>query len=108
MIVDKEVRRIADHLMHHHQGDGGEGCVYCHMKSAYEQSLIDVGCDPEFAKAIVAEDEGCPTCRKVQDIIAEFGDNPEQCLKIIIEYLDTPKGIPHSINADGFCNLGCC
>lgn len=52
--------------------------------------------------------EHCSLCSKILDIIAEFGDNPAECLAIIREYVDSPIGKAHSINADGHCNLGCC
>ncbi len=51
---------------------------------------------------------------KIEDLIAEFGDNPAICLGIISEHLSLTRhairnpGLVHSITAGGSCNMGCC
>jgi hypothetical protein len=70
-------------------------------ESAYQEGYKDaLDHEPEH-------DEAVRRLGRIEDAIAEFGDQPEICAGIIGEILDPPTAQGHSINADGSCNLGC-
>lgn len=49
--------------------------------------------------------------KKIEDIIGEFSDSPDECLGIISDFVERRLYLlrnGHSIDVNGNCNQGCC